>query len=378
MSFSSLTWGIFKRRKDQEIESEMSIKNIKNTEKNPKFNFALYGLMTTLLIAVVGVINWSIDPLWYHHGNILTGKNFAFNERISKTNLFLRTKATANYDCIILGSSRVITMKASSFTENRCFNYAMKGGETQDFVDYGQFIKEQGVNAKKVYIGVDGLNFVAAPKKKHTPFNIKNVATQSFAHAYLSIDVLTFSLMTLLNLSPDPANYYDRDFEPADFADPPIYKPDFYKPLEAQQCDLSKVKAFTQLKQTFPNAEVIGFVPPRSAWSIVNDTYGRNLTNCELQAFYQIGQVYDEMYDFSVPSSVTKNPEHTFDGSHYSVKINDRMAKILQGQTVTFGLKVNNYSFEQYRDLYLQEIYKFLSENDRLQYWREAKTYPVK
>jgi hypothetical protein len=373
MNFSSLTRGIFKKRQEKELKM-----STKDTKKNSKFSFVLYGLMTTLSLAIVGAINWSIDPLWYSHGNILTGKNFAFNERISKTNLFLRTKDAANYDCIILGSSRVITMKVSTFNENHCFNYAMKGGETQDFVDYGRFVKEQGIDVKKVYIGVDGLNFVAGPKKKHTPFNVENIATPSFVHAYLSIDVLTFSLMTLLGLSPDPANYYDRNFEPADFDDPPVYKPNFYKPLSEQQCDLSKVKSFTELKQTFPNAELIGFVPPRSAWSIVNDTYGRNLTNCELQAFYQIGQVYDEMYDFSVPSAVTKNPKHTFDGSHYSVEINDRMAKVLQGQTVTFGLKIDDYSFDEYRDLYLKEVYQFLSENDRLKYWREAKTYEVK
>jgi hypothetical protein len=370
MSFSSLTKGILNIGKNKGLN--MPVQNVNKTQKKTKFSFALYGFITTFSIGIVGGINWLIDPLWYSHGNILTGQNFAFNERISKTNLFLRTKDKVKYNCLILGSSRVITMKASTFTEDRCFNYALKGGEAQDILDYANFVKEQGINPQKVYIGVDGFNFVADTKKKQAPFDAKKVSTQSFTHAYLSTDVLTFSIMTLLGISPDPANYYNANFEPEDFAAPPVYKPEFYKPLEAQQCDLSIVDSFAQLKkQIFPNAQIIGFVAPRSAWSIVNDTYGRDLTDCELEAFYQLSQIYDVMYDFSVPSEVTKNPKFTFDGSHYSVPTNDRVAEILQGKSLNFGLKVNDYSFEEYRNIYMQEIYNFLAENHQLELWRK-------
>ena len=36
--------------------------------------------------------------------------------------------------------------------------------------------------------------------------------TPSFWHAWFSVDVTTFSLMSLAGISPDP-NYYDRNFE---------------------------------------------------------------------------------------------------------------------------------------------------------------------
>ena len=335
-------------------------------------NFGLYGLVTSLLLGSVAVINWSIDPLWYSHGNILTGKNFAFNERISKTNLFFRTKEQVNYDCVILGSSRVTALRVSEFTQNKCFNYALKGGEIPDFVSYANFLKEEGIKPKVVYIGVDGLNFVEKERKEKQPVQIDSLQTKSPLEAYLSADVLLFSTMTLLGISPDPGNYYDRDLEPVDFVNPPTYEPEFYKPASLQKCDLSSVKTFVSLKEFFPNAKFIAYVPPISAWSMINDTYNRGLMDCHLSAFYELSQNFDAMYDFSIPSEVTKNPELTFDGSHYSVKTNNRIAEILQGKSDdNFGIRIDKYSFNDYRTIYRQKLREFLVENNELERWND-------
>lgn len=349
-----------------------SVPQVAQKDKDTKFNFGLYGLVTSLLLGSVAVINWSIDPLWYNHGNILTGKNFAFNERISKTNLFLRTKEQVNYDCVILGSSRVTALRVSKFTQNNCFNYALKGGEIPDFVSYANFLKEEGIKPKVVYIGVDGLNFVEKERKEKQPVQIDSLQTKSPLEAYLSADVLLFSTMTLLGISPDPGNYYDRDFEPVDFVNSPTYTPEFYNPSSLQRCDLSSVKTFVSLKEFFPNAKFIAYVPPISAWSMINDTYNRGLMDCHLSAFYELSQNFDAMYDFSIPSEVTKNPELTFDGSHYSVKTNNRIAEILQGKSErNFGIRIDKYSFNDYRTIYRQKLREFLVENDELERWND-------
>ncbi|GAB4530261.1 MAG: hypothetical protein Tsb0014_12770 [Pleurocapsa sp.] len=341
--------------------------------QDSKFSFKLYGLIASLVLGTVGGINWLVDPLWYSHGNLLTGRNFAFNERITKTNLFLRTKDKVDYDCLILGSSRAIALRPSNFQENQCFNYALKGGEIDDFINYSRALKEKGFNPKKVYIGVDGLNFVPKTRIKNPDFNLDSTKTQSPLQAYLSADVFLFSIMTLLGVSPDPGNYYDRNFEPADFAHPPVYKPTFYKPLPSQQCDLAPVTDFASLRDIFPNAEFIGYVPPRSAWSMVNDTYGRDLMDCYLTAFHQLSQIYDVMYDFSIPSEITKNPDHTFDGSHYSVEVNNEVAAILQGESDSFGIRINSHDFQEYRRLYFAKLREFLAENNQLKRWQPPK-----
>lgn len=336
-----------------------------SSSKKEEFNLFFYGMLSFLLVAFFGGINWLIDPLWYGKGNILTKKNFAFNERITKTNLFLRTK-DKNYDCVILGSSRVIALNQSQFTNNKCFNYGLKGGQIRDFTQYAQFLQSEGLNPQKIYIGVDGLNFIKTTRPPVKPLDISTVATQSAYHAYLSADVLLFSLMTLFGISPDPGNYYDQNFEPADFANPPVYQPKFYQPASSLQCDLSIVKEFADLRKFFPEAEFIGYVPPRSAWSLVNDTYRKDLMDCYLNAFYQISQAYDVMYDFALPSEVTKNPDNTYDGSHFSVKVNNRVADTLQGKSTGFGFKINQYSFPEYRKMYKVKIEEFLAEHNEL------------
>lgn len=352
--------------------SEMSVPQQTENDRDSQFSFGLFGIVTSLLLGSIAAINWAIDPLWYSHGNILTGKNFAFNERITKTNLFLRTKDVADYDCIILGSSRVTALRASEFSDSSCFNYALKGGEIPDFVNYANFIKDEGIEPKIVYVGVDGLNFVEKDRTKGQSSVITNLQTKSPLEAYLSADVLLFSTMTLLGVSPDPGGYYDRNFEAADFTNSPIYSPDFYPPASSQRCDLAAVESFKSLQELFPNAKFVGYVPPRSAWSMVNDTYGRGLMDCDLTAFYQLSQSYDAMYDFSIPSEVTQNPDNTFDGSHYSVEVNDRIAKILQGETEeNFGIRVDRYSFEEYRKIYRQKLRDFLAAHDRLDLWSD-------
>ncbi|WP_319422212.1 hypothetical protein [Pleurocapsa sp. FMAR1] len=358
--------------------SEMSKSNVAKKNTDSKFSFGLYGLITFIILGSVAGLNWLIDPLWYNHGNIITGKNFAFNERITKTNLFFRTENKENYNCIILGSSRVIALRPDNFRQDRCFNYSIKGGEIPDFINYAESLKEEGIKPKIVYVGVDGLNFVEKDRTQQEPVSLRNLTTKSPLQAYLSADVLLFSVMTLLGVSPDPGNYYDRNFEPVDFASAPEYKPDFYKPASPQRCDLSPVKAFVQLRAIFPQAKFIGYVPPRSAWSIVNDTYGRNLTDCELLSYYKIAQSYDAMYDFSAPSEITKNPDDTFDGSHYSVITNNKVAKILQGEeNKDFGIRVDKYDFDEYRNIYRQKIRDFLAENNELQLWDKSDEISV-
>ena len=60
-------------------------------KKSKKFNLLI---MTILIAGIVGslTLNIAVDPLWYFKGNILQNKNYAFNEREAKTNLFLNNE----------------------------------------------------------------------------------------------------------------------------------------------------------------------------------------------------------------------------------------------------------------------------------------------
>lgn len=357
------------KNKERDLDNKIPQLDDNQPEKS-RFNFKLYFGLLTLLVGSVSAVNWLVDPLWYSAGNRLTGKNFAFNERVSKTNLFLRTKHK-NYDCLILGSSRVIALNVSNFKLKNCFNYSIKGGEIPDFLSIAKFVKEQGFSPKIVYVGVDEFNFVQRERANKDNTDFSKFATPSIFQAYLSSDVLMFSLMTLLGQSPDPANYYNSNFEVDEFATKPIFKQEFFKPLPPQKCDMQIVNSYIELRNAFPNAKMIGYVPPRAAVSVINETYGRKITDCTLEAFHKVAQAYDGMYDFSVPSELTKNPDNTFDGSHFSPKANDQVAAVLQGKADDIAIKVDKYSLTDYQKLYKGKLKEFLKEKGELKRFRD-------
>ncbi|HEY9853031.1 MAG TPA: hypothetical protein V6D28_26400 [Leptolyngbyaceae cyanobacterium] len=326
-----------------------------------KFYLRTYFSLSAIILFLVGIINFTIDPLWYSKGNKLTGKNFSFNERVSKTNLLLNSEIQ-NYDCLILGSSRVTLIKASSFKKQRCFNYSFSAGRIEEFVEYAKYAKSKGLNPKKVYVGVDAFNFEKTPASSA---GIGKIAPQPAYQAYFSLDVFLFSARTLLGMSPDP-RYYNEQFESELVENPPTFKPEFYDRQKPGICDRSKVKEYQKLRDVFPKAEFVGYVPPISAWNVVNETYFRNLTDCDLQAFYQVSKIFNVMYDFSVPSTVTAEAKNSYDGSHFYPKIQQKVADTLQGKNPTFGIRLDRYKFPEYQEIYHAKIQEFLEKEGKI------------
>ncbi|HEY9737900.1 MAG TPA: hypothetical protein V6D06_16525 [Trichocoleus sp.] len=333
------------------------------------FSFLVFACVTAAILGAVGTLDWLIDPLWYGGANRLTGKNFPFNERISKTNLFLNTDVK-DYDCLILGSSRVTALNSSEFKEHKCFNYSFKGGWANDFINVAEFVKKQGFNPKIIYVGVDEFNFVKQQDVAGKAEDFGSYATQSPYHAYLSSNVLMFSVMTLAGSSPDPFNYYNENFEAVEFPEHPEYEAAFYPAEPPQECDLSRVERYQKIKEIFPDARIVGYVPPRSSWALVNETYNRNLMDCALEGFYQVSQIYDDMYDFSVPSDITLDPGNTYDGSHFTPQANAKVAAVLEGRDTGLALHVDELNLNTYKETFKSELKEFLEKEGQESLWR--------
>ena len=102
-------------------------------------------------------INIVTDPLWYFEGNSIKNKNFAFNERLSKTNRFLKSRH--DYDSLIFGSSRTTVLNETLIENYRCFNYSFSGGRIEEFSAFASYIKDTGFTPRLIIIGVDDFNF---------------------------------------------------------------------------------------------------------------------------------------------------------------------------------------------------------------------------
>lgn len=331
-----------------------------------RYSFVAFAGMAFLVLALAGGLNYLVDPLWYAHGNRITDKNFSFNERISKINLLERT-ATQDWDCLILGSSRVTTLRQSRFDGLRCFNLALKGAEAAEQLAYGRHAYEKGLRPRVLVVAVDDFNFIervetarrAQPKVKGTP---------SAWHAFFSTDVLTFSLMTLAGVSPEP-NYYDRNFEQQALRETAPFEPRAEDKPDLK-CDMGHVETFRQLRAVFPDARALAYAPLMSPWYLFSDVYTRGLLDCTIDAFHAVARDYDVFLDFGIPSPITLDNRLTIDGTHYSPDANDVVARGLMHGADEMALDVKAMDLEEYRTAVHSRLRAFAAEHDLLGMWK--------
>src|SRR5690606_18937132 len=118
------------------------------------------------LCGLAVLLNLFVDPLWYWQGNQITGRNFPFNERLSRINLLLR-EGPAGYDCLIFGSSRVGLFDPTRILGYRCFVMTFSAGSVVEFLHYARYLFQLGLRPKLVIVGVDDYNYL--PERRLPP-----------------------------------------------------------------------------------------------------------------------------------------------------------------------------------------------------------------
>jgi len=99
-----------------------------------RFRIYLGCLLATagLIVAACFVVNCLIDPLWYLRGNVLTGINYPFNERLAAIIRFLPRQQ--EYDCIILGTSRASLLPDENIQGYHCYNLSFSDGQASEYL----------------------------------------------------------------------------------------------------------------------------------------------------------------------------------------------------------------------------------------------------
>lgn len=175
--------------------------------------------------------NIVVAPPWFQKGNLVTGRNFGFDERRAKLNRLLQEPS--GYDCLILGSSRTTLLPVSAFAPHRCFNLSFSGGQIEDFIAFSEYVKSRGVRPRLVVVGVDGFNFMADGRDPPSvpDFVAKRQPPPGMLQTYLSLDSLSMPWRTLRKDAGRP-RYYDRNFNAVIDADAPVFRPG--RSLEAE------------------------------------------------------------------------------------------------------------------------------------------------
>lgn len=321
----------------------------------PKIIFKRYttalALSITGLLAGALLINSLVDPLWYFRGNLITGENFSFNERLSKMNRFL--DAPDRYDCFIFGSSRTALLDAKAIEGYNCFNFAFSAGLIGEYVAYASYLRERGYRPKLVIVGIDDFNFSTRNLSKTVPDFIRNgIPPPNFLVNYLSLDAVKFSLQALRGASPGDI-HYRPDF--SGFA--PCQGP--YQPLELQarggklSANVSRktyagnAAWYAKLMDVFPGADFVFYVPPISVWKLDElDAEGR--LEGYLQGVYAVSRMAPVLYDFAAPSAITRDASRTCDGSHYDNAVNQLIVETINSGNPGFGFNVKDVSYSAY------------------------------
>ncbi len=315
-------------------------------------------LIVGVALSCVFLINCLIDPLWYFNGNVITQKNYAFNERLSKMNRFLRDPAA--YDCYIFGSSRTTLLNEKRIQRYNCFNFSFSGGMIGEFLSFATYLKDKAYQPKLVIVGVDGFNFFTKGLTESVPEFIKrNNNPPSVFQNYLTVDALKFSYRAFIGKSP-LTRYYKRDFSGDILPDTGPYDPNNRRDGDDKEkhhdaFHKEHYKWYETMASVFPGAKVIFYVPPISIWRIIE--YRNNGTlGYYLHAMHLVGNIGHEMYDFSIPSYITTDKNRTYDGAHYDVDTNNLIVDTLNTGEFSFGLKVNGHSYERYCEMFLNAM----------------------
>lgn len=325
-----------------------------------------YFMIVLVVILTIGGFNLLVDPLWYKQGNLLTGINPPWNERMTKSNLFLKDPEA--YNCLILGTSRTTIFNRKFFQNHRCFNYSFSGGRIEELVNYAEYVEKRGSEPDKIYVEIDPVSL----NRRSKPREFAEVTDPMPAYrTYLfSLNTFWLSLKTLFGLY-SYSRLYDRKFQVVISKNAPEYEPEFEVENERNKgCDLQRLEYYQALKQVFPKAQFVGYVAPISAWRVYNTQYGNGLLNCHLEGIHQLTQTFDAVYDFAVPSELTTRTDNTYDGNHYYPAVFKRIAAVLEGRRSDLGIKVNDYPLPAYQQLYANQIKTFLVQQEELERWR--------
>jgi hypothetical protein len=247
----------------------------------------------------------------------------------------------------------------------KCFNFAFSGGRIGGFIEYARYIKQLGISPKLFIVGVDGSNFGKSDSFKNVPDFIRaGTKPVGLIKSYLSLDALMFSLRTILAISPLP-RYYQRDFTAGILKNAPKYQPNMETSIDQheEKYNFNNIHLYRELRSIFPNSKFIGYVPPISAWRIAAMEKNGNI-DVYLEAIYRISRFIRPLYDFSIPSETTRRTDNTYDGSHYDIETNDKIIDCFNGETHSFGVRVDMISEEDYKNTFLSELYRFVRQEE--------------
>ncbi len=287
-----------------------------------------------VLLGSVFVFNYSIDP--FGDRNWIVDKHYKpiVHERSEKYTYIFHEKHYRDYNCVILGSSRVMTLQIKP--EEKCYNFGVHVANNPEKL----FILEEWVKhapLKRVYLGNELYNF-------HTKTDPLKLNPTKFTHGsesnYLSFQTFSIGVKALNNkinhapqthFSPHGTIIYSpvqstvltqselkqRSLETfkSDYIDFPFsYEPKALIPLQKikQLCEKHHIELTAFITPTY--TDLHSLFQQNSRLSAANDHFRKDLVS-----------VFGTVYDFDVIHDYHQNPAYFYDPIHYRPHLAEKL-----------------------------------------------------
>jgi hypothetical protein len=332
-------------------------KNLTGNAKTRKY-LALVAASAFLLLALELGFNCLVDPLYFFKGDLIRHRSHPYDDRIATIARY--RKNPGQYDCIILGSSRTTFLDPHSIKNHRCANFATVGAGADAVLTYADYIKNvMDIHPGIVIIGVDGFRDDAS--RAGLPDFVKSKESlPSLFYYYSSLEVFIFSLKHTL-FPEDYQIFADRNFRKHQTT-ALINSNKFAKENKVSIImggnntpGMRFQRDYQSLRNLFPDARLIGFIPPIAPGPIYT-AYNRSGLNGFFNTAYAFSSAFDDFYDFSVPSSVSTDLGQTYDGNHYTAETYDIISDVIFKKQPNFGIHVTGLTLPQYEFKYIEKM----------------------
>jgi len=315
---------------------------------------SILAILTLLWNGMVFTINFAIDPFGNRDWIVEKKYKPIVHERSEKYNTIFNQNNINKYDCVILGSSRVMSIKPSlNSATKECYNFGVHvANNPEKLFILQEWLKRSPL--KKVYLGNELYNV-----HEHTrPLYLDPHSFTSGSEGnYLSVSTLTISLKTLQNsLKHQPQSFFDEDGTLNYFLDeqsikektfnhsydhfkkisqeaiegiyiqnPFIYETKALEPLRQIKilCDQHHIKLYPFITPTFYEAQLMMKSHPSL------DTASQKFRN-------DLISIYGEVYDFDTNTSENRDPTNFYDPFHYRPQLGNTIIDRLENKN-TYG-----------------------------------------
>lgn len=295
----------------------------------------VFFIVSLTVIGTIFSVNFIIDP--FGNRDLLIDKKYkpAVHERSDKYNIIFNQNNIQKYNCIILGSSRVMSIiPENTQSSEQCYNFGIHVANNPEKL----FILEEWLKhapLKTVYIGNELYNV----HSKNRPLYLnKHKFTNGSEENYLSIPTFLTSIKTLnntiqnklqINFAFDGSiRYYpeeqaikegifdhsNRHFHEMahenvqkDYIDNSfVYESKALDPLKKIKtlCDLHHVQIYPFITPTFYTVQ--SEIQSHPSLIVANEKFKKDLT-----------KIFGIVYDFDVNASQNRNQKNFYDVVHY-------------------------------------------------------------